>query len=139
MGGEVLAKLAPVPLAVPSRLATVEAEEKKGNWQTAGDYREVAARVFLLVTAPFFERESDRAKDGERQARLRAESPKYLKLARESFARAAENYARAAEEHARRTDAQSARLAARCRRKAAEMETEAGQVALLVEARGPAR
>jgi hypothetical protein len=122
---EMMIKLAPLPLSVPSRMTGIEDEEKKRNWHVAADYQELAGRIYLLVTVPFFEKESDAAKDPKTYRRLQVESLKYLKLARENFVAAAQNYARAAQTSAQKADVQSRDRSAFYSRKAAETQQEA--------------
>jgi len=121
---EMMVKYAPIPLSVPSRLTGTEDEEKKGNWPVAADYRELAARMYLLVTVPVIEKESDAAKDPKDCRRYQVESLKYLKLAREEFAAAGANYRKAAGAVAAKGDAQSGRLRDFRVRKAAEMDDQ---------------
>jgi hypothetical protein len=132
---DVLTKYAPIPLAVPSRLSDTEEEEQKGNWALAADYREVGARIFLLITVPFFEKESDRAPNENRRDKLQRDALKYLELARDDFVRAAENYRRAVQPLAGKEDANSRRLSAFYTRKAAEMEAQAQMLTPLVAAK----
>ncbi|MBM4039973.1 MAG: hypothetical protein FJ290_15830 [Planctomycetes bacterium] len=127
---ELLAKFAYVPTAIPCRLSDTAQKEREGKWAEAADCREVAARVYLLITAPFFEREGGRAKDEASRRRWQAEALNALKLARESFLKAADNYQRAAA--APKAGAVSPEF---CKRKAGEMQEQAEAAAALIKAK----
>jgi len=129
---EILVKFAYVPTAIPCRLSHTEEQEREGKWAEAADYREVAARIYLLITAPFFERESGRAKDDASRGRWQAEALKGLKLARENFLKAGDNYRRAAGAPRPRAGAPSAEF---CEQKATEMREQAEAAAALIKAR----
>jgi len=107
-----------------------DAEGEAAKLEKEGRFREVAARVYLLITAPFFEREGGRAKDDASRRRWQAEALKALKLAHESFLKAADDYQRAAA--APRAGAVTPDF---CRRKAAEVHEQAEAVAALLKAR----
>ena len=125
-----LCQMAPIPTAIPSRLRTVEQKEEQADWATAGNYREMAARLYLLVTAPFFARESWLAPDAATRTLFHDEGRRYLAKAQSEFERAAANYRRAA-------DKAAAADAERCRRLAAATDDEAKAVAVLLAAGGP--
>ena len=116
---EILSKFAPIPITVPSRLKRVEQEERRGNWYTAADYREISARMFLQVTVPFFAKERDKEQDAPRRKHFQEEVVKYLRLAQDNFAKATDNYTRAAK---------SDRRSALCKRKALETQEQADSV-----------
>jgi len=132
---ELLAKFAPIPTSIPCRLSRIEELEKEGKWAEAADYREVAARVYLLITVPFFERESDRAKGEKGYRRWQVEALENLKLARESFVAAAENYKRAADPTGGKGGAPPAERSAFHLRKAAEMHDQADALSFLIAAK----
>ena len=129
---DLLIKYAPIPIAIPSRLSDTEEKEQKGNWALAADYREVAARILLLVTVPFLEKESDRAWSENLREKLQRDALKYLELSRDEYVKAAENYRRAAQALASKGDAKSRDLFALYGRKAAEMDAQVPALALLI-------
>lgn len=136
---KLLIKLAPLPTSVPSRLNSIEEMEKKERWHQAADYRELSARIYLFITVPFFERESDGEEEPKSYRRLQIESLKCLRLAQRDFEAAAREYGLAARARARKTDAESRRLRAFYLRKAREMEDRAKVVSLLVASKAAAQ
>ena len=133
---EILAKMATIAVDVPSRLSRIEEEERKENWPVAAGYRELAARVFLLITVPFFEVESDRAPEDETQAHFRGEALKGLKSAHENFVAAKRDYQRATSAAAKNREEAVHNRSEYFSQKVSEMEREANQVSALVDAHG---
>jgi len=128
----ILAKYAPIPLSVPSRLSRVEKKEEQGDWLTAARYRELSGRIFVGITVPFFEREEKRTEAKAIRERSRSERLKYLRLAVENFGKAGEHYVRAAALYPGKKDAESVRLLDSCEKKSLEMKRRGASASALI-------